>query len=227
MKGKHDLFHKKVQLPKFGNWNLSAFAYMLAGEVYGDAAQESTYGAAIEGWSFSIHQERDAVFEAMCANITEGLQVWVDIMSDIPSQMGWKTSEPEMDALLHHFYPGADKTETAPKGRATAQAAPPKAHDEEEFYEEEYEEDAEDDRYWEAEEDEAEAVATSQSLEEITEEEEPDLAALGIYETGVEPGKPAPRPPRPEQGSARIRAPAAEVSAVLVPAPAYQTDLPP
>ena len=64
-RNQHDRFHKPGSrtkgLPAFGNWNLSFFAFLLAGEVIGpqETSKEATYGAAIEGWISVLHDEEE------------------------------------------------------------------------------------------------------------------------------------------------------------------------
>ncbi|CAE7387508.1 TRPT1 [Symbiodinium sp. CCMP2592] len=152
----------------------------------GDRDEKSDWDVNLCGkWEFADdilvlegHEEDDDTFEKMFDLISEGLHTWVEIMTDIPSQMydlmSWKTTEPEMDRLLQHFYPG---------GRQSA----PDADETEETYED-------DPRY----------PLTSTAKEEPAE----DLAALGVYETGFEPDQAAPQEPGSAQSTLESEPPA-------------------
>ena len=75
-KNQHDRFHKPgsrtTGLPAFGNWNLSFFAFLLAGETIGP--QEATYGAAIEGWISVLHdEEEDDLIRELLDSVIQGL----------------------------------------------------------------------------------------------------------------------------------------------------------
>ncbi|CAE7521994.1 kptA [Symbiodinium sp. CCMP2592] len=197
---KHDDFHKAVKLPSYGNWNWASFAYLLCGELHGnpETSKEGSYGAAVEGWVGTVHEEEDPEFRAMFNWIVESMDAWVDLLGEIPSQMhdimGWKITEPEVDRLLHHFYPGAKHQNAAPSSsshqdKEAPHPAPTQDADyqeeEEDYYyedEEDYDEDdeeEEEDQYWEREEE----APDSSHNDDIKDEQNPEsLEALGIDE---------------------------------------------
>ena len=115
-KNQHDRFHKPgsrtKDLPSFGNWNLSFFAFLLAGEVIGpqETSKEATYGAAIEGWISVLHdEEEDDLIGELLDSVIQGLTVVMELFEETPSQLHdvvhWKTNEPDFDRVMRHFYP--------------------------------------------------------------------------------------------------------------------------
>ena len=91
MKNQHDRFHKPgsrtKDLPSFGNWNLSFFAFLLAGEVIGpqETSKEATYGAAIEGWISVLHdEEEDDLIRELLDSVIEGLTVVMELFNKRP-----------------------------------------------------------------------------------------------------------------------------------------------
>ncbi|CAE7541181.1 TRPT1 [Symbiodinium sp. CCMP2592] len=214
---KHDDFHKAVKLPSYGNWNWASFAYLLCGELHGnpETSKEGSYGAAVEGWVGTVHEEEDPEFRAMFNWIVESMDAWVDLLSEITSQMhdimGWKITEPEVDRLLRHFYPGAKQPTTAPsssshQAKEVPYSAPSQDADyqdeeddyyyEDEEYYDEGDEEEEEDQYWEREE---EAPASSHKENIKDEHNLESLEALGIYEE-------VPTTPAPNADSAHTSA---------------------
>ncbi|CAE6911839.1 kptA [Symbiodinium sp. CCMP2592] len=207
---KHDSFHKEVKLPSYGNWNWASFAHLLCGELYGtqETSKEGTYGAAIEGWVGTVHAEEDPEFRAMYTWIVESMDTWVDLLSEIPSQMhdimGWKITEPEVDRLLRHFYPGAWHQQEVPSSSShqdrevihstPAQNVDHQNNGDDYYYEDDDEEDEEEeeDQYW------GRAGADQDDTRQgyVKDEYDPaSLEALGIYEE-------VPETPAPETGPA-------------------------
>ena len=138
-KKQHDRFHKPgsrtKSLPGFGNWNLSFFAFLLAGEVIGpqETSQEATYGAAIEGWISVLHdEEEDDLIRELLDSVIQGLTVVMELFEDTPSQLHdavhWKTNEPDFDRVMRHFYPReiprGMEPKSAPKGDRSEEDAP-------------------------------------------------------------------------------------------------------
>ena len=130
-KNQHDRFHKPGSrtkgLPSFGNWNLSFFAFLLAGEVIGpqETSKEATYGAAIEGWISVLHdEEEDDLIRELLDSVIQGLTVVMELFEETPSQLHdavhWKTNEPDFDRVMRHFYPReiprGMEPKSAPKG---------------------------------------------------------------------------------------------------------------
>ena len=135
MKNQHDRFHKPgsrtKDLPSFGNWNLSFFAFLLAGEVIGpqETSKEATYGAAIEGWISVLHdEEEDDLIRELLDSVIEGLTVVMELFEQTPSQLHdvvhWKTNEPDFDRVMRHFYP-----REIPKGMEPKSALGPEWED--------------------------------------------------------------------------------------------------
>ena len=138
-KNQHDRFHKPGSrtkgLPSFGNWNLSFFAFLLAGEVIGpqETSKEATYGAAIEGWISVLHdEEEDDLIRELLDSVIQGLTVVMELFEETPSQLHdavhWKTNEPDFDRVMRHFYPReipkGMEPKSAPKGDWYEEDAP-------------------------------------------------------------------------------------------------------
>ena len=88
-KNQHDRFHKPGSrtkgLPAFGNWNLSFFAFLLAGEIIGpqETSKEATYGAAIEGWISVLHdEEEDDLIRELLDSVIQGLIVVMELFEE-------------------------------------------------------------------------------------------------------------------------------------------------
>ena len=129
-KNQHDRFHKPGSrtkgLPAFGNWNLSFFAFLLAGEVIGpqETSKEATYGAAIEGWTSALHdEEEDDLIRELLDSVIQGLTVVMELFEETPSQLHdavhWKINEPDFDRVMRHFYPREIPKGMEPKSAPT------------------------------------------------------------------------------------------------------------
>ena len=244
MKNQHDRFHKPgstKDLPSFGNWNLSFFAFLLAGEVIGpqETSKEATYGAAIEGWISVLHdEEEDDLIRELLDSVIEGLTVVMELFEQTPSQLHdvvhWKTNEPDFDRVMRHFYPReipkGMEPKSAPKGDRTEEDAPEWEDSREQpqgsrgpdpevewTEEEEWEEDWEStDREEPGAEDTAPETPAPSHLKKEEQDSSLDLEALGIYEDRVERVEAA--------GGAPPRSPQAERELWFAP---YRFDYPP
>ena len=231
MKNQHDRFHKPgsrtKDLPSFGNWNLSFFAFLLAGEVIGpqETSKEATYGAAIEGWISVLHdEEEDDLIRELLDSVIEGLTVVMELFEQTPSQLHdvvhWKTNEPDFDRVMRHFYPReipkGMEPKTAPEGDRTEEDAPEWEDRREQPKgsrgpdpEVEWTEDEPWEKEWEStdrEEQGAEETAPETPAPSHLKKEQDnslDLEALGVYEDRVErveaAGEAPPRSPRGER----------------------------
>ena len=245
MKNQHDRFHKPgsrtKDLPSFGNWNLSFFAFLLAGEVIGpqETSKEATYGAAIEGWISVLHdEEEDDLIRELLDSVIEGLTVVMELCEQTPSQLHdvvhWKTNEPDFDRVMRHFYPReipkGMEPKSAPKGDRTEEDAPEWEDSREQpqgsrgpdpevewTEEEEWEEDWEStDREEPGAEETAPETPAPSHLKQEEQDNSLDLEALGIYEDRVERVEAA--------GGAPPRSPQAERELWFAP---YRFDYPP
>ena len=195
-KNQHDRFHKPGSrtkgLPSFGNWNLSFFAFLLAGEVIGpqETSKEATYGAAIEGWISVLHdEEEDDLIRELLDSVIQGLTVVMELFEETPSQLHdvvhWKTNEPDFDRVMRHVYPReiprGMEPKSALKGDRTEEDAPREEQG--------------------AEETAPETPAPSHLKKER--DDTLDLEALGVYEDRVErveaAGGAPPQSPRAKQ----------------------------